>query len=290
MADEKVTAAMPHSDRTPDPHADPVHATDPTAAADSTQPAQSTNGFHDDETTIAPTEKRATTASSSGQKGPAGGFDSTPIPHAPPGWTVKITFHGAHNLPMADFNTFSSDPYLEAQLYTSLPTRHKEDPPLKFRTPTIRRSTEPQWESEWIIAHVPSDGFRIKARLYDEDPADSDDRLGNVHIPIGPINDARMLVRKADYNITKRMASKRAYVVRIVAACLDRTKHISGYLTVSVEVLGRTPGEGGRAYTIGPQNWVRHYSPLLGRLTGVKDTGSDLPAGSRPGRKIERYK
>ena len=36
----------------------------------------------------------------------AGGFDSTPVPYAPVGYTLKFTFHRATNLPFADFNTF----------------------------------------------------------------------------------------------------------------------------------------------------------------------------------------
>ena len=38
---------------------------------------------------------------------PAGGYDSTPIPYRPGGYTVKMTFHRATNLPMADINSLS---------------------------------------------------------------------------------------------------------------------------------------------------------------------------------------
>jgi len=31
----------------------------------------------------------------SNEEQPAGGYDATPVPRAPPGWTVKITFHRA---------------------------------------------------------------------------------------------------------------------------------------------------------------------------------------------------
>lgn len=80
-------------------------------------------------------------------KQPAGGFDTTPIPSFPPGYTVRITFHRARNLPFADFNSLSSDPYLVAYLKLDLPKRHKQDPDLHFRTPTIRRNTNPEWNS-----------------------------------------------------------------------------------------------------------------------------------------------
>ncbi|GAM86343.1 hypothetical protein ANO11243_043570 [Dothideomycetidae sp. 11243] len=203
---------------------------------------------------------------------PAGGFDDTPIPKAPPGYTVKFTFIRATNLPMADINTLSSDPYVAAELSTSLPQRHKEDPPLRFRTQTIRRNTDPTWNSEWIVANVPSSGFKLKARLYDEDPADHDDRLGNAHIHVSRIDENWPGIKEQAYSIKKRMGSKRAYLVRAVATCIRATKHMNGDLLISVEVLGRTKDEnGGRAYTVGPSWWVKHYSPMLGRITGMKE-------------------
>lgn len=203
---------------------------------------------------------------------PAGGFDSTQFKKMPPGWTLKFTFIRAANLPMADINTLSSDPYVAAQLTTSLPPRHKEDPPLRFRTQTIRRNTEPTWSSEWIVANIPSSGFKLKARLYDEDPADHDDRLGNAHINVDRIDENWPGIKNQAYSIKKRMGSKRAYLVRAVTTCLGVTKHMNAQLYISVELLGRTKDEnGGRAYTIGPSWWVKHYSPMLGRITGLKE-------------------
>ncbi len=49
-----------------------------------------------------------------------------------------------------------------------------------------------------------------------------------------------------------------------------------GNLYVSIEVLGKTPGEdGGRCYTIGPNYWCKHYSPLLGRIANSKAPNDD---------------
>ncbi|KAI9704393.1 MAG: hypothetical protein M1836_007256 [Candelina mexicana] len=205
------------------------------------------------------------------EKQPAGGYDSTPIPKAPPGYTLKITFHRATNLPMADINSLSSDPYVLAQLNTSLQPRHKEDPNLRFRTKTIRRQTDPVWNCDWIVANVPANGFKLKARIYDEDPADHDDRLGNVHISTDAIDERWPGIREQSYKIKKRMGSKRAYLIRGCAAMFTKGLDMSGDLTVSIQVLGRTEGEGGRAYTIGPNYWVQHFSPMIGRLIGTKD-------------------
>lgn len=224
------------------------------------------------------------------KKGPAGGFDETPLPQAPPGYTVKITFHRATNLPLADLNTLSADPFIVAELQTSLPSRHKEDPPLQLRTPTIRQNTDPVWDTEWIVANVPKTGFKLKCRIYDEDPADHDDRLGNAHVFVDYINEEWAGIKEQAYPIKKRMGSKRAYLLRALAVCLNKVEHMNGSLVVSVEVLGRTQAEnGGRVYTLGPQFWIRHYSPLLGRLLGQKEP-NEGEVSKRTGKpKPERY-
>lgn len=203
---------------------------------------------------------------------PPGGLDETPVPRAPPGFTVKFTFHRANSLPAADINTLSSDPYVLAQLNTQLPMRNKQDPCLRFRTPTIRRSTDPVWNSEWIVANVPASGFALKARLYDEDPADHDDRLGNVHVHADNISEGWEGIKEQSFQIKKRMGSKRAYLMRGCVAMFSREVHMSGDMVVSVEVLGKTDTDnGGRLYTVGPCNWSQHVSPMIGRLAGTKE-------------------
>ena len=217
---------------------------------------------------------------------PAGGLDETPIPNAPPGYTLRFIFHRATSLPMADINSLSSDPYLYVQLNTALPSRHKQDPYMRFRTPTIRRSTDPVWNCEWIVANVPSTGFKLKARIYDEDPADHDDRLGNVHVSVDSLGDNWTGIKEQEYKIKKRMGSKRAYFVRGCAAMFNRNIEMSGRLIISVEMLGKTEvgNNGGRLWTVGPCAWSRHLSPMIGRLTGTKEPGQ-----GKDGAKSERY-
>ena len=223
------------------------------------------------------------------KKGPAGGFDPTPVPKAKPGYTVKFTFHRATNLPMADINTLSSDPYIVATLKTSLPLRHKEDPRIQWRTPTIRRNTQPEWNCEWIVANVPESGFFLKCRIYDEDPADHDDRLGNIHVYVDQVNENWAGIKEEAYKIKKRMGSKRAYFLRGCAAMFNRSVNMSGEAVISVEVLGRTDAEnGGRMYTVGPCNWTKHFSPLIGRLAGTKGAKED--ANGNVEKKTESYK
>lgn len=218
---------------------------------------------------------------------PAGGFDDTPLPQAPPGYTLKFVFHRAINLPTADVTTLSSDPYIVAELTTSIPKRHKDDPSMKYRTPTIRKKTNPEWNSEWIVANIPIDGFKMKARLYDEDPSNHDDRLGNIHIEVNHIGEDWKGFQEESFHIKKRMGSKRAYMFRGCFAIFKRNIHMSGEVFVSVEVLGRSEVKsGGRPFTVGPLNWSRHLSPMIGRLVGIKN-----PQESKDGEKTtEQYK
>ncbi|KAI4145372.1 MAG: hypothetical protein L6R39_003813, partial [Caloplaca ligustica] len=217
---------------------------------------------------------------------PAGGLDETPIPDAPPGYTLKFIFHRANSLPMADINSLSSDPYLSIQLNTSLPSRHKQDPNLRLRTPTVRRSTDPVWNTEWIVANVPATGFKLKVRIYDEDPADHDDRLGNVHVHVDSILDDWSGIKEQQYKIKKRMGSKRAYFIRGCAAMFNRNIEMSGSLVISVENLGPTSvgNNGGRLWIVGPCAWSQHLSPMIGRLAGTKEPGQ-----GKDGAKSERY-
>lgn len=220
------------------------------------------------------------------EDGPAGGFDDTKVPHASTGFTVKFTFHRAHNLPFADLNSLSSDPYVVAQLNTHLPMRHKQDPRMRWRTPTIRRNVEPVWDAEWIVANVPASGFALKARIYDEDPADHDDRLGNVHVHVDRLFEGWEGIREREYKIKKRMGSKRAYALRGCAAMFKRGVQMSGELVISVELLGRTESREGRVWTVGPCNWTQHLSPMIGRLIGTKDSGED----NKDGKSNSKYK
>lgn len=203
---------------------------------------------------------------------PPGGFDSTPLPNAPPGYTVKFTFHKAWNLPAADLRTHSSDPFIHATLTTDLPKRHSKDPLLTFRTTTIKKTTEPVWEEQWVVANVPSSGFTLKCRMYDEDDPDHNDRLGNATIRVPHIDenwegfgpDGRV------FQIKKRSGSKRAYLLKAAVTALSKNASMSPLLCISIDVLGRSDPPHAQMYTVGPTTWVRHFSPMIGRLARVK--------------------
>ncbi|KAK8048127.1 hypothetical protein PG994_009857 [Apiospora phragmitis] len=202
---------------------------------------------------------------------PAGGFDTTPIPDAPPGYTVKFTFHRATNLPAADLGTQASDPFCVATLTTNLPKRHKEDPNLEHRTPTIRKTLEPAWEDSWTVANVPASGFKLKVRVYDEDWPDHNDRLGNVTVLVHSVNEQWKGFPVAGFEVKKRAGSKRAYLVKAATTALHRGASMTPRLFMSAEVLGlsNSPPHA-HMYTLGPTFYFRHFSPMIGRLAGLK--------------------
>ena len=204
---------------------------------------------------------------------PPGGFDSTPLPDAPPGYTVKFTFHKAINLPIADLHTHAADPFIHATLTADVPKRHKEDPVLTFRTRTEKRTVEPVWEQEWIVANIPRSGFTLKCRLYDEDDPDHNDRLGNVTITERGIDESWKGYGTAGrvLDVKKRSGSKRAYLFKAASSALTGGhKSITPQLHISIDVLGKSDPPYAQMYTVGPTGWVQHFSPMIGRLAGIK--------------------
>ncbi|KAI1103878.1 hypothetical protein F4804DRAFT_342173 [Jackrogersella minutella] len=203
---------------------------------------------------------------------PPGGFDPTPIPDAPPGFTVKFTFHRAENLPVGDISTGTSDPFLTATLTTSLPKRHKEDPDLVYRTRTDRKTLEPHWEQEWIVANVPSSGFKLKCRLYDEDWPDHDDRLGHVTIQVPRISEDWEGFSPPGniFEVKKRSGSKRAYILKACTSAFIKDVTMTPRLYLSAVVLGKSDPPHGQMYTVGPTYYFKHFSPMIGRITGAK--------------------
>ena len=206
------------------------------------------------------------------KKNPPGGFDDTPLPDAPPGYTVKFTFHKASNLPSADIHTQSSDPFLHVTLTADVPRRHKEDPPLTFRTRTVRRTTNPEWEQDWVVANVPKTGFTLKCRIYDEDWPDANDRLGNLTLNIPHVDEhwegfgpeGKVL------EVKKRSGSKRAYLIKAATSALTRHVSMTPTLHIGIEGLGVSDPPHAVMCTIAPCYWFKHYSPMIGRLTGTK--------------------
>jgi hypothetical protein len=203
---------------------------------------------------------------------PSGGIDHTPLPYVPEGFTVKFTFYKATNLPPADIHTASADPFLTATLRTPAPKRHKQDPDLTYRTPTLRRTTDPEWNASWTVANIPSSGFTLKCRLYDEDYADHNDRLGNVTIKVTHISEdwEGYPPPGKEFAVKKRVGSKRAYGIKALASMVTPGVHMTPSVHVGIKVLGKSDPPHAMMYTVGPSVWIKHFSPMIGRIAGTK--------------------
>lgn len=203
---------------------------------------------------------------------PSGGVDPCRLPNVPEGYTLKFTFRSASNLPPADINTGSSDPFIHATLKVAGVKRHKEDPDLTHRTPTLRRTLEPKWHDEWIVANVPGSGFTLKCRLYDEDSPNQNDRLGNVTIKVPQVFESWEGIPPPGrtFGAKKRVISKRAYVLKAFSHLFKSDSHMTPLVQISIELLGRSDPPHAQICTIGPTTWVKHYSPMIGRLAGTK--------------------
>ncbi|KAF7371024.1 C2 domain-containing protein [Mycena sanguinolenta] len=191
----------------------------------------------------------------------------------PPTYTVQITFDRAKNLPVADIGTLSSDPYVLASIVVP------EAEPLKFRTPTIRRTRNPTWNCTWFVAGVPADGFKLEMILYDEDPGPkiSQDRLGKA---VARFASDQMKPGfeslETEYVLQKRKGDLHPYILTYLTALLPGEKLVKhNRVVVSVRVLRKDEDQAEpRLYTLGPNRYSRHFSPLVGHLvnkSGQKD-------------------
>lgn len=193
-----------------------------------------------------------------------------PLPDARTGFTIKFTFRSAANLPPGDISTVSSDPYLISTLRISGARRHKEDPDLSHRTKTLRKTTEPEWHEEWVVANVPPTGFSLKCRMFDEDSPDHDDRLGNVTIKVHRLHDGWQGFSPKEFEAQKRVISRRALVLKGIASLISSNVKMTPRLCIGIELLGRSDPPHAQVHTVAPTTWVKHYSPMIGRLAGTK--------------------
>ncbi|KAG9085614.1 hypothetical protein FS749_004286 [Ceratobasidium sp. UAMH 11750] len=214
-------------------------------------------------------------------------------------YDVQIAFHAAHDLPVSDVPSLSADPYILASL--RVPLYDKDDPgppPLLFRTKTIHRTRDPDWGSEvWRVGGVPGSGFALRIGIRDEDAGKKDDRLGEARVSFFGTTASRKLKaddseRDADLDwghvregldiarreapIKKRRGGVRAFLSTYVTSAIRRSvSPKSAKVVVSVRVLGLSENqEDRRVYTLGPNYYSIHFSPLLGKFMGTKPANS----------------
>ncbi|KAG8735032.1 hypothetical protein FRC10_011072 [Ceratobasidium sp. 414] len=208
-------------------------------------------------------------------------------------YDVQITFHSAHDLPVSDVPSLSADPYLLASL--RVPSYDKGEPgppPLLFSTRTIHRTRDPDWGGEvWRVGGVPGSGFALRIGVRDEDVGKKDDRLGEARVSFFGIAASKKFKRddrdaglnwgqvregldvaRREAPIKKRRGGARAFLLTYLASVLARgVSPKSAKVVVSVRVLGLSENqEDRRVYTLGPNYYSLHFSPLLGRVMGTK--------------------
>lgn len=201
-----------------------------------------------------------------------------------PQYTCEIVIHRAANVPIADLNTLSSDPYIRATVSPRVPqpVAATGPPPqspapeaqyISFRTITARKTLDPVFNARWLVSGIPASGFVLTLQLNDEDPGNHDDRLGKavIRFPDPNLGDSSGQSLKEgwdsgerEYKMHKRHGSLRARLGTYIAKTLTRGR--VGHrvrVFVSVRVLGPAPrleGEDSeRIYTLGPRLYIRPY-------------------------------
>ncbi|KAI0694265.1 hypothetical protein BC835DRAFT_1204026, partial [Cytidiella melzeri] len=204
-------------------------------------------------------------------------------------YTCKITFLKVENVPVADFNDLSCDPYLQVTLSED-PARNPENPQyLTYRTRTCRRTLHPEYNEQWIVSNIPDSGFLLSIKLRDEDPGNYDDNLGKTVLRMPNKGEGKLSVGwksgDREYKVHKRNGN--LMVVAFTWTARAFTRGDIGHnvrLWVSAEVLGKSENqEDTRLYTVGPRKYTRHFSPLIGWLMGSSkspDSGDRAPGST----------
>ncbi|KAI5819425.1 hypothetical protein BZA77DRAFT_304049 [Pyronema omphalodes] len=195
-------------------------------------------------------------------------------PHGPR-YTLTIFFNRALDLPPGDIPSFRSDPYIRATLTfpgTNLPKLHR-------RTVTIRNTREAVWNETWTVANIPCTGCKLKVKVLDEDPGDHDDHLGTIRIDI-PATVGKQSIEKG-----LSMGRKNPWIGFLrYTVCGGGAK---GTVQLDYEVTESTAEDNGRPYTIGPNWWSQHFSPLIGIITHTPAASSTSSNGDQP--QLQRF-
>ncbi|CAK5273835.1 unnamed protein product [Mycena citricolor] len=123
-------------------------------------------------------------------------------------------------------------------------------------------------------------GFKLSMLLYDEDPGAkfSSDRLGKAVARFGGSQMHQGFESlDQDYTLQKRKGDLHPYILTYLTALLPGEKLLKhNRVVVSVRIVREhEPGEQ-RLYTLGPNHYSRHFSPLIGSIfnrTSKQNTG-----------------
>ncbi|THH31396.1 hypothetical protein EUX98_g2778 [Antrodiella citrinella] len=171
-------------------------------------------------------------------------------------YTCLITIHRATNVPVSDFNNFTSDPYFHISLSVNIGNGAPQI--LAHRTRTERSTRDPTFDSKWVVSGIPSRGFNLALTLMDEDPGNHDDKLGQAVLwfPFaGQTFEEGWESGEQEYDVHKRKGEFKSRVGSFVAKAVTREK--VGHrcrVWVSVKVVGKAKSQTDhRIYTLGPR-------------------------------------
>lgn len=203
---------------------------------------------------------------------------------SPPGprYIVHINFSSGNKLPIGDLPSRSSDPYIVSTLRfpgTTFPKLHR-------RTSTIHTSLTPTWNERWSIANVPVQGIDLKIKVMDEDPRNHDDKLGVARISTGPLDRCEsdmLFLEKVKPGKGVWAGTKRV----MLSTCGVGSQKGEVEFEISLEKMDPDHGQGEdevmRAYTIAPNWFSRHSSPLLGIIITHTKTAEEEEDDGQPG-------
>ncbi|KAL7061989.1 hypothetical protein AAHC03_01841 [Spirometra sp. Aus1] len=93
--------------------------------------------------------------------------------------TVKVKVLAARNLPVMDRTSFLTDAFVELRLGSMI-----------FKTEVIRRSLNPEWNSDWFCFELGDAALRAEAlqiRVLDHDTYSAHDAIGRVYFDLTPL-------------------------------------------------------------------------------------------------------
>ncbi|KAI5795288.1 hypothetical protein EDC01DRAFT_745797 [Geopyxis carbonaria] len=211
---------------------------------------------------------------------------------ASPTYTLRITFHSARNLPIADLPSFSSDPYIISTLRFPSCQGYK----LHHRTPTLPHTLEPKWEHVWSIANVPASGATVKVKVMDEDSGDHDDALGVARIETGVLSGPATEYHCEGLRMRTGRGTWIALVRLITVGCgQGKWSGLGGdvQLTINIEQNPPTTEKDewtlDRPYTIGPNLWTQHFSPLIGIITHTTSAANSTASTPHADGSVQHY-
>ncbi|KAG9084150.1 hypothetical protein FRC06_004193 [Ceratobasidium sp. 370] len=200
-------------------------------------------------------------------------------------YDTQITVHSAHDLPVSDLPSLSADPYILAWL-------RDQDNTSDARSGLGERGVESGWRT--------GVGFALRIGVRDEDAGKKDERLGEARVSFfstlapkklkgddserdadldwGHVREGLDVARR-EAPIKKWRGGTRMFLsTYMTAAIIRRVSPRSGKVVVSIRVLGLSENqEDRRVYTLGPNYYSLHFSPLLGKVMGTKSAN---PSGA----------